>query len=161
MPLRQLEIRPAPAKLIQQRNRFGKPSAAENGAGLAEDIFGFIPHRLDENQVVVILGFAVSLARETLLRQRGAIGDGVGKFDLILERAIDLVRVQRPADGFARLLALAGSEPCRDQLHRYISKRADSRQHQNDIAPRREAPAFGSVHDQHDVDEGEKQNNRH
>jgi hypothetical protein len=109
----------------------------------------------------VLLGFAEATACKTFFGKRFTVDDGIGAFDLVFEGAVSLVRIQRQADRLARLLALVGAEPCRNQLHRHIGDRADSRHHQNNIAPGREPPGLGGVHDQHNVDQGEEQNNRH
>jgi hypothetical protein len=151
MALGRFEIRPALAKLIEQSNRLGGPPVTKSGAGLAEDISRLIAHWLRQNHIVVLFRLVEAAACKTFLGKRVAIDDGIGAFDLVLERAVLLVRVQRPADGFTRLLALVGAEPLRNQLHRHIGKRADSRHHQNDKTPGREAPGLGGVYDQHNV----------
>ena len=81
MRFRRLVIRPAFAQIVERRDRLLRMAATELGARLAERVDRVVAHRQRQNVFVVILRFVELSQRETLLGERGAIGDGVGDLE--------------------------------------------------------------------------------
>src|SRR3984957_4791493 len=95
MRFRRLVIRPAFAQIIERRDRFLRVAAAELGARLAESIDRVVAHRQRENVLVVIFRLGELPQFKTLFGKRRAIGDGVGDFELLGERAVTLRWIER------------------------------------------------------------------
>jgi hypothetical protein len=92
-------------------------AAAELSARPAERVNRVVAHRQRENVLVVILRFGELPEFETLFGKRRAIGDGVGDFELLGERAVTLRWIERIDHVPARLLALGATEPFGRELH--------------------------------------------
>jgi hypothetical protein len=129
-----LVIRPAFAQIIERRDRFLRVAAAELGARLAESIDRVVAHRQRENVLVVIFRLGELPQFRTLFGKRRAIGDGVGDFELLGERAVTLRWIERIDHVPARLLALGATEPFGRELHQHISKRAEAGDKQDDVS---------------------------
>jgi hypothetical protein len=161
MAFGRLVVGPALAQPVQQFHRLGRAAIAEQRARLAQHIAGLVAQRFCKDRIVMRFRLTISSARKTLFGKRRAVGNGVGDLDLILQRAILPVGIERAAGRFPRLTTLMTAEPFRDQHHNAIGDRADSRPHQDDESPRQEPAGFGRVQDQKDIDERENNNDWH
>lgn len=99
--------------------------------------------------------------RQALLGERGAVRDGVGDLKLIGELAIASARIKGADHPPTRLLALGAAEPFGQKLDEHVGKRAESRNEEDDEAPRPEPAGLGRMDDQRHFDQEQDQSKLH